>query len=153
MTTGEFRVAGTSNLTVRNRTNLTNSWVELNLTLVDKDTGQAFGATREISYYEGTDGGESWSEGSRDDEVVFPRVPPGTYYLTVDADLPADRPAGTSGTLEVVRDAPVWSNLLLAIGFLALFPIYTRWRWASFEVRRWAESDHPKVSSANDDDE
>jgi len=153
MTTGEFRVGSTSNLTVRNRTNLTNTWVELTLTLVDKDTGQAYGATREISYYEGIDGGESWSEGSRDDEVVFKKVPPGTYYLTVDADLPTDRPAAASGTLEVVRDAPVWSNLLLAIVFLVLFPIYTRWRWASFEVRRWADSDHPKISSSGDDDD
>jgi hypothetical protein len=97
------------------------------------------------------DGGESWSEGSRNDEVVFKAVPPGTYYLTVDADLPPDRPVARD-SLEVVRDAPVWSNLVLVLVFLALFPVLAWLRWNAFETRRWADSDHPRVSSNDDDD-
>lgn len=153
ITTADFRVPRDANLHVRNRTDLNNNWVELTLTLVDKDSGQNYGATREISYYAGRDGGEDWSEGSRDDEVVFKHVPPGTYYLVVDADLPPERRASVGDTLEVVRDAPVWSNLVLALIFLVAFPIYTRWRWAAFEIRRWADSDHPKVSESSGDDD
>ncbi|MCK7502432.1 MAG: hypothetical protein MZW92_80730 [Comamonadaceae bacterium] len=154
MTTGEFRVGSTSNLTVRNRTNLTNTWVELTLTLVDKDTGQAYGATREISYYEGIDGGESWSEGSRDDEVVFKKVPPGTYYLTVDADLPTgpagsgERHAGGSARRAGVVEPAAGRRLPGAVSRL-----YALASGRRFEVRRWADSDHPKISSSGDDDE
>ncbi|MGB0126503.1 MAG: DUF4178 domain-containing protein [Rhodocyclaceae bacterium] len=152
VTTDEFQIPRTANLLVRNHADLINDWVELNLTLVDKDSGQNFSATREISHYEGYEDGESWSEGSRDDEVVFRLVPPGTYYLMVDADLPPQRKSALSATLEVVRDPPVWSNMLLALVFLAMFPLLSLWRRASFEIRRWADSDHPKVTSSSDDD-
>jgi ribosomal protein S27E len=150
--TETFQVPRTTNLHVRNRADLNNDWVELNLTLVNKDNGANFDTTREISYYEGYEDGESWSEGSREDEVVFRQVPPGTYYLLVDADLAQERRSPMSDTLEVVRDRPVWSNLFLALMFLALFPVYSRWRLASFEIRRWADSDHPKITSSSDDD-
>ena len=149
--TSEFIVPKASNLHVRNRADVNNSWVELSLTLVEKNTGQAYGATREISYYEGVDGGESWSEGSRTDEVVFRAVPAGTYYLTLDADLPPERPQARDA-LEVVRDAPVWSNLILVLVFLGIFPVLAWVRHNSFETRRWADSDHPRVSSDDDDD-
>jgi hypothetical protein len=33
-----------------------------------------------------------------------------------------------------------------------LFPIWTRMRKGGFEVRRWAESDHPIVTSSEDDE-
>jgi hypothetical protein len=148
--TQEFVVPKASNLHVRNRADVNNSWVEIGLTLVEKNTGQAYGASREISYYEGVDGGESWSEGSRSDEVVFRAVPAGTYYLTLDADLPPERPAAQD-LLEVVRDAPVWSNLPLVLIFLAVFPVLAWMRLNSFETRRWADSDHPRAGSDDDD--
>jgi hypothetical protein len=153
VTTEEFKIPRAGNLVVRNRADLTNDWVELSLTLVEKDSGQSFGATRELSYYEGYDDGESWSEGSRQDEVVFRRVPAGTYYVVVDADLAPQRTSVMSTTLEVVRDPPVWSNLFLALGFLAIFPVIALWRGTSFEVQRWADSDHPKITSSSDDDD
>jgi hypothetical protein len=79
-------------LTVRNSTSLDNNWIGLDLMLVNKATGQAWPVTRELAYYYGRDGGESWSEGSRSDEVVFLDIPPGTYYLTVDPDLAPEKP-------------------------------------------------------------
>jgi hypothetical protein len=154
LTTEPFKVSGkASNLYVRNRTNLNNSWVGLDLSLVERDTGESYEAAREISYYEGYDEGEKWTEGSRDDEVVFKGVPQGTYYLAIDAELPMDRPTEVSDLVEVVSGAPVWSNLALVLIFLVLFPVFTRWRWASFEMRRWADSDHPRALSSSDDDD
>ena len=58
-------------ITVRNSTSLDNNWIGLDLMLVNKATGQAWPAARELAYYYGRDGGESWSEGNSSDEVVF----------------------------------------------------------------------------------
>lgn len=152
--TGEFEVRDKPRkLTVRNTTTLDNNWIGLEMMLVNKASGAAWPATRELSYYSGRDGGESWSEGSRDDEVVFRDVPPGTYYLTLDPDLAPDKPVVVRDTVEVLSGGAGWSNFVMVLIFLAIFPIFTRLRHAAFEAGRWAESDHAPASSDDTDED
>ena len=108
---------------------------------------------QEISHYKGVDDGESWSEGARDDEIIFRSVPPGTYYLVVEYELGTDRRAAVSDTVEVVRNPAGWSNYGLLLIFLALFPLFSRWRTAAFEARRWSESDLGGDSGDSGDDD
>lgn len=140
-------------ITVRNTAGLDNNWIGLDLTLVNKATGEAWPASRELAYYYGNDGGESWSEGSRDDEVVFLDIPPGTYYLAVDPELAPEKPVAVRDTIEIFTGGAGWSNFVLVMIFLVAFPIFTRLRQAAFEARRWAESDHAPVSSDDSDDD
>ena len=151
--TRDFEVRGrSSKITVHNKTSLDNNWIGLDLLLVNKTTGTAWPASRELAYYWGNDGGESWSEGNRQDEVVFLDIPPGTYYLTVDPDLAPEKPVQVHDTVEVWRGGTGWSSFVLALIFIALFPIFTRLRHAAFEAQRWADSDHaPEVSGDSDD--
>ena len=151
----EFTVARAgSRLAVRNATSLDNNWLALDLVLVNKTTGEAWPAAREIAYYYGYDDGESWSEGNREDEVVFVDLPAGTYYLTVDADLAPEKPVPVANRLEVLSGGAGWSNFILALLFIALFPVFSRFRHAAFEGARWADSDHPPASGddSGDDD-
>jgi hypothetical protein len=149
--TSEFSVSGKPRkLAVRNTTSVDNSWLGLDLLLVNKATGQAWPAAREIAYYHGYDDGYWW-EGNNADEVVFLNVPPGTYYLTVDAELPAERPGPVRTQLEVAVASAGWSNFILVMVFLTAFPVFTRMRQSAFEVQRWAESDHAPESSEDDD--
>lgn len=152
--TREFEVRGKPRkLTVRNRTSLANNWMGLDLTLVNKASGEAWPASRELSYYYGNDGGESWSEGNRDDELVFRDIPPGIYYLALDPELAPEKPVPVQDTLEVFSGGVGWSNFVMVMLFLVIFPIFTRLRHAAFEASRWAESDHaPAASSDSDDD-
>jgi len=149
--TREFRLATpVSRLEIEHEADVTNSWISLGLTLVNKDTGEAWKASREISRYEGVDDGESWSEGSRSDAVVFAALPAGTYVVSEEADLaPAGRPVRAQ--IKVSRPGPRWSSLALLLGALALFPGYTFIRRYGFEVKRWAESDHPLVTVTHGD--
>jgi hypothetical protein len=119
---------------------------------VNQDTGEAWQAARELGYYHGVDGGESWSEGSRSAEIVFRELPPGNYVLAVDGELDPSSPP-VQGQLKVSHTGPRWSSLILLFLALAPFPIFTRIRRGSFEVSRWAESDHPIVTSSSDDDD
>jgi transcription elongation factor Elf1 len=150
--TREFRLDGeTPRLEIANDSNVTNNWLGLNFTLVNKDSGQTWQVAREISRYEGVDDGESWSEGSRSDAVVFRDLPPGTYMLAVEHEMDANsRPLQTE--LAVSRAGSRWSSLLVLVFLLVPFPIFTRIRKGSFEIRRWAESDHPIVTESDGDD-
>jgi hypothetical protein len=123
----------------------------LSVTLVNKDTGQSWQSAREISRYEGVEDGESWSEGSRSDAFVFRDLPPGNYMVAVEHDMDA-KSAPLQTQFSVSRAGARWSSLLVLLFLLAPFPIFTRIRKGSFEVRRWAESDHPIVTSGDGDD-
>ena len=142
LTTQEFVLQSRARaLLVRHGTDVENNWVGLTTTLVEKNTGEAFLGTQEISHYKGVDEGESWSEGSKTDEIVFKNIPAGTYYLAVDYELGTDRRAAVSDTIEVVRNPAGWSNYVLVMIFLVLFPLFSRWRRNAFEAKRWSESD------------
>ena len=151
--TRDFEVRGKPRkIAVRNTTSLDNNWIGLDLVLVNKASGQAWPATRELAYYYGRDGGESWSEGSRDDEVVFRNIPSGTYYLTVDPDIAPEKPVPVRDTIEVRSGGAGWSNFVIVMIFLALFPGFTLMRRAAFETARWGESDHAPASSGDSAD-
>lgn len=151
--TREFRVDAGTKLTVTNKAPVNNSWLGVGVALVDKKTGKAWVENREIAYYSGVDDGESWSEGSQADSIVFRDLPAGTYVLAVDPELPPEQSTPIVNSVEVVQGDRVWSNLLLFLIFASIFPIITRVRQSSFEKQRWADSDHPKTSSGDDDDE
>lgn len=137
----DFVLKGTARtLRVDHSTDIDNNWLSLTTTLVDKSTGKTWLGAQEIAHYQGVDDGESWSEGTKGEDIVFKDVPPGTYYLAVDYELGSDRRAQVVDTVEVVRNAPGWSNYVLLMIFLVAFPLFTRWRNAAFETRRWSES-------------
>jgi len=149
--TDEFTLSGhTSNVEVNTSTDLNNRWVYLNYALINVDTGQAFDFGREVSYYHGYDSDGSWSEGSANDSVAVPKVPPGRYYLRVEPE--GDPGYGvTYYTVNVKRDVPQYSLYAVALGALLLPAILLTWRTLSFEHMRWSESDHPPIKWGNDE--
>ncbi len=65
-------------------TDLSNSWMDVDVALAQAKTGkEVFSFSREISYYSGVDGGESWSEGSRRAVALFKVPAAGDYVLRV----------------------------------------------------------------------
>jgi len=149
--TREFEITGKPRkIAVHNQTSLDNNWIGLDMVLVNKVTGAAWPAARELSFYSGYDDGR-WTEGSQSDEIVFLNIPAGTYYLTLDPDMAPDKPMAVRDRVEVHTAGAGWSNFVLVMIFLIVFPIFTATRHAAFEARRWAESDHAPVSSDDSD--
>lgn len=147
----EVRGARPTPLAVRTIADVDNSWVFLAMTLVEKNTGATYQLGREVAYYRGSSGGESWSEGAQDDRARVASLPPGTYYLEIEPEGDARSRRAIRGQVEVFRDPPDWTNLLILLAVLAFFPLRAWWRSAAFERRRWAESDY--APSADDDDD
>jgi len=153
ITTQPFKVQGkTGNLVVRNDTSLRNSYANIGYTLVDPKSGQTWSEAHELSYFEGYEDGESWSEGSRTDEVVFFNVPAGEYLLNINAELADDAKDRLQGRIAVERGHTSWLNWLALQFLLLLMPFYATWRSRNFENRRWEDSDHPRGGGDDDDD-
>lgn len=153
LTTQPFKVKGnTGNMVVRADTDLNNTWANLSYTLVDPKTGNTWNEATEVSFYQGNEDGESWSEGSKRGEVVFHGVPPGEYLLNVTAELPKDAMAPMTGKLTVEHGHASWLNWLVLQLALLIFPILGWWRARGFENSRWADSDHPRGGDDDDDD-
>lgn len=140
-----------SNVAIRNNANLKNDWVYLDLALINTATGTVHKVGREVSYYSGYDSDGSWSEGSPNDEAFLSDIPPGQYVLEIDAEANNSRNDTLFAQVAVYRDVPVWANFWALELFLLLFPLWALWRGASFEIKRWAESDHPKITTSEDD--
>jgi len=136
---------GTSNVEVDTTSDLSNSWAYFNYALINQDTGQAFDFGREISYYSGSDSDGSWTEGSKNDSVTAPSIPAGHYYLRVEPEVAPDLQA-MGYSIRVRRDVPSSAYFWVAVILLLIPPALGTYRAASFEGRRWAESDYGEGS-------
>ncbi|MBI4425283.1 MAG: DUF4178 domain-containing protein [Elusimicrobia bacterium] len=145
-----FELGGrASNVEVAIGTNLSNQWAYFGMALINADTDVAFDFGREASYYSGYDDEGRWSEGSPNDSVLLPRVPPGRYYLRIEPETDT----GHFGyTVRVTRDVPRPLLPALALLLLAL-PLGWVWlRGRALEHKRWLESDHPWTTDDDDDE-
>ena len=142
---------GTSNVVVNMEASVNNSWLFVNYTLINEESGAALDVGREVSYYHGVDSDGSWSEGSRDDNARISAVPPGRWFLRIDPEGP---PTGSpiAYSVQVRRDAVGGLPFVFALALLLLPPLLTTLRSATFETKRWAESDYAPVASGDDSD-
>jgi Domain of unknown function (DUF4178) len=139
--TSGFELAGRpAPVEVETITALDNSWIDLDYSLINQDTGQAYDFGRAISYYHGSDADGSWSEGSQHDSVTVGSVPPGHYYLRIEPE--GDRGSPISYTVTVTHDVPVYRWFPVAAGLLVVPALFVTWRSMNFEHLRWQESDH-----------
>ena len=142
VTTQTFRLDKPArNLVLRHDTDLDNNWLGLNLTLVEKNSGKAWVAQSDVAYWHGSDGGESWSEGDRTRELVFRDLPAGTYYFVIDPEISDEKPVNVADRVKVIRDQAAWSNFFFLLIFLALLPMFSRYRLQAFEAERWKDAD------------
>lgn len=126
---------------------LKNEWSFFDIRVVDEaETTKYFDMPTSLSYYEGYEGGEYWSEGSREVTAYFKIPEKGKFKLAM---------AGEGGTAETpnanfklantvveIREGARLGHYTLSWFFLALLlgaPFFLM-KW-SFEGKRWADDD------------
>ncbi len=124
-----------------------NSWVYLDAAVLNEADEALLDFSAQVSYYHGVSGGESWSEGSTKDTVVFKLDEPGAYRLLVQ---------GQAGTGETPQDTSrvgrpvtvtIRQGVMLTRYYLILAVVCLVWPFgelvarSSFESRKWAQSD------------
>jgi len=131
---------------------LNNSWIGVNVALVNSDEQVIAEIEDDLCYYHGVDEGESWSEGSSDHETFFKAPTPGTYRLLLQGtggsgETGAGPSRGEPLTVRLSQGAVLSRYFLAAFLFAFLFPFFELTRQHLFEKRRWAP-----VTEDDDDD-
>ncbi len=115
------------------KTNLSNHWLGLELSLFREDTGASIDFEQVVEYYFGSD----WSEGSTTNQMVISDVAPGRYQLR--ASNMGDQL--TQIKLVIWRDRFLPSNFLVSAILICAYPIILFIRKWLFENARWQKSD------------
>jgi hypothetical protein len=145
---------------------LDNAWVDIDYSLVNRETQESYDAYGLAEHYSGSDSDGPWQEGDRGGTVKIASVPSGTYDLVIDTkgnnwsassqsgfDDYAVRGGGGQLSIEVSDGSVFPSNLLLALVLLLLPLGYLWYRHISFEKARKAERSTGSGAGEADDDE
>lgn len=113
-------------------TDVHNNWMELNVTLVNTKTGKTYEFTKAIEEYSGYESGEHWTEGSSDVSATLSGVEAGSYQVNL---YPySDASQGFLITLNIEQNTVLYSNLLLALVAILVYPVIQYNRKRNFEA-------------------
>jgi hypothetical protein len=141
--TQQFSVSGRNSMMRLDLTaNQDNSWAWYDMTVLKDDAPHA-ALGKQISYYHGYEGGESWSEGSDSSNVYFTLAEPGNYRLYVEGSGGTGESAGqlknTPLTMELKEDVIVSRYFVIIAVFFFLAMLMEPLMRNAFEAKRWAE--------------
>lgn len=115
-----------------------NNWIELTITLVNKDNGKEYTVQQGVEKYSGYSDGESWSEGSNSETIMMHSVTAGNYFMRIE-------PVKGTGSVSYFKltatyDVPIWRNFFIFVLF-ALLPLVGLMVMVMVrEGRRWQNS-------------
>lgn len=142
----KFEVPVRGNVEVRVEAPVSNSWLYLDGALINEAAGVFTPFDMEISYYSGSD----WKEGSTRVRRYLGSVAPGTYELRFSPQWDPKLPPG-SYEVTVSARKPRLLHLLLATLLVMGWPLILAWQGLRFEHQRWSESDHPMFKTLEED--
>jgi hypothetical protein len=150
-----FNLDGRQNIRVSGAANVENNWLYVAGDLINEETGLVQSFDLPIEYYHGTDEGEAWSEGGREDSAHLSALPAGRYTLRLEAQWEKwNQAAPPQLTVRVEQGVANPLNLVLTLVALSLIPIVVAIYHFNFERRRWADSAfNPYDSGGGGDDE
>jgi hypothetical protein len=134
-----FELEGRRNIKVIGESPVQNTWVYLEGDLINDETGVVQSFPIDISYYQGVEDGEAWSEGGQTDSAYTSSMPSGRYVLRLEGQWERwQEPAVV--TVKIEQNVTHGINLLVALIVLSIIPVLMGFYHISFERRRWSES-------------
>ena len=147
-----FELAGRRNIRIVGQSPVQNTWVYLEGDLISEETGVVQSFPIEISYYQGVEDGESWSEGGQQDSAYTSALPAGRYVLRLEGQWEKwSQPAVVA--IKVQQNVTHGFNLLVALIALSIGPAIMIVYHIGFERRRWSESMFGGGDDSDDDDD
>jgi len=130
---------GTKSLEVYVRAPVDNNWFFGEFTLINETNGTEYNFTKEVEYYHGYEGGESWTEGSTHGEAFLSQIPAGKYHLNI---YPEFGPGYQTFSIAITRDVPMQVNFFITALALAIYPMFYFIKKHNREHKRWSDSDY-----------
>lgn len=147
-----FELKGNRNIRISASAPVNNSAADLDVDLVNDQSQEIESVSIPISYYQGVEDGESWSEGSTGNDATLSSLPAGKYTLRVEGtteNVPQQLPV----TLKVEQNVNRGVNFCCALFVLAIIPVFGLFRKFSFERGRWRNSMFGSSTDGGSDDE
>lgn len=137
-----FQLHGSGLIQVRAGCNqLDNSWIHAQADLVNEDTGSVHTFDMPIEYYHGTEGGEAWTEGSRQRTRILSAVSPGSYVVRLAVER-SKRDVEHTLAIDIDEGVFYWRGWLVTLLLVSLLPICMILYHVYFERRRWRDSEY-----------
>jgi hypothetical protein len=137
-----FKIEDGNIIAVKVNAGVRNAWLYTQFAFVNSNDEVVTEGDAEVSYYYGSSGGESWSEGSQSTTTYLKAPNPGTYKLVI-------RGEGGSGIngpdtnklvkIEIRQGAVLSRYFVMLFIFSAIVPLFGFIRKILFEGRRWSE--------------
>ncbi len=140
-----FEVSGKSALEITVTSDVKNSFVFVEGTLIEQGTNKRVPFGVHVANYSGYVGGQTWSSGAYQRTVYVGGVPSGSYVAELKPEWVTGRGEPTKLQLQVRSDVFIGSHATFLFFILWLFPLLQGIRYFGFEKRRWMESDHAGV--------
>ncbi len=147
-----FELKANRNVQIAASAPVNNSFVELDVDLVNEQSQDVESVVIPIEYYTGTDSDGAWTEGSQSQDATLSSLPAGKYTLRVQGtwqNSTQPMPVAVRVEQNVVRGI----NFLCALIVLAIVPIIGLFRKITFESSRWKDSMFGSSSSGSDSDD
>lgn len=125
-----------TNLMLTAKANVNNSWINLDTTLVNTETGEQDDIDAEVSYYSGYDSDGSWSEGSQTQSYYFTGVKRGTYLVSFKTAYDPALTTPINYSFDVRKNVSSTGNVVIAILAVLAAPLGVGLLAAAFEGRR-----------------
>jgi len=145
-----FELKANRNVKISASAPVNNSFVELDVDLINEQSQEVESVTVPIEYYTGTDSDGAWTEGSPSQDAPLSSLPGGEYPLRVEGtwqNSTQAMPVGVRVEQNVVRGV----NFICALIILAIVPIVGIFRKIFFESARWKDSMFGSSSSDSDE--
>src|ERR1041385_1309799 len=147
-----FQLEGRRNIEIVGQSPVQNTWVYLEGDLINDETGVVQSFPIDISYYQGVEDGEAWSEGGQTDSATTSSMPAGRYVLRLEGQWEKwSQPAVVS--VRVEQNVTRGFNFLVALIVLSIGPVLMLIYHIGFERRRWSESMFGGGDDSDDDDD
>ena len=135
----QFELKGNRNVKITANAPVNNSFVDLDVDLVNEQSQEIESVNIPIEYYTGTDSDGSWTEGGQSQDATLSSLPAGKYTLRVEGTW-QDFAQPMNVSVKVEQNVTRGVNFCCAFVILAILPILALFRKFAFESKRWSES-------------
>jgi len=138
--TPTFDLKGSSApLSIRVHANVDNSWANVQIALINENTGEETYANKDIEYYHGYTEGENWTEGNATEEFNICGVAAGKYHLAITPIKAPEDVQNQSLQISASWSKPSYRNVYMTFIFMIAFVIGMYYLNQNFENKRWEE--------------
>ena len=146
-----FDLKGNQNVKITAGANVSNSWADLDVDLINDQSQEVESVNVPVEYYTGSDSDGPWSEGGTTNDATLSSLPAGKYTLRVEGtwqNWQVQMPVAVKVEQSVNRGV----NFCCALFVLAIMPLLGLFRKFSFESSRWKDSMFGTAAASGSDD-